>query len=225
MPSNQGISTSDRSTASLSLERLVVNPDDNFVFDFDGVISSRFEDDIFKLPADTNEIELIADAAQYFGINCAGMDQRYQRHLIYQAAAWTAGRPIEPGPGLLKAAEAARQARLFVLTARSGWYAVERLRLFFTEQQIVPVEIYNVGRVKKDRQIELICRELWPKPVYFIEDSDVHLADAAKIPVNNLFLIKVDAAQPYEGSALRRHFTEVVERVISRPKPARRFSK
>lgn len=108
---------------ALPFDRLLISRDDVYVFDFDGVISSSFEDDVYRLPPTESELSLITAAAQKFGIRCEGMEQQYQRHLIFQAAAWKLKLPIEPGPGLTKTKAASKSARLFVLTARSGWYA------------------------------------------------------------------------------------------------------
>jgi hypothetical protein len=197
---------------ALSFDDLNISPDAVYAFDFDGVISSRFEDDIYRLPPTDDEIELLSAAAKHFRIRCEDMEQRYQRHLIYQAAAWKLKLQIEPGFGFAKAKQASDSSRLFVLTARSGWHAVERLRDFFRNQNIIPIETYNVGRVKKDRQIELLCREFPMRKVYFIEDSTAHLADVARFNFANLGLVFLQSGfdiQP-EDEYLRVHFQKVV---------------
>ena len=173
------INSSSRLVDALTLGELSITEAAVYIFDFDGVISSRVEDDIYKLPPTADEIPLLLAAAKCFGIRCDGMEQRYQRHLLYQAAAWCLRLPIEPGPAFLQARDSGRYARLFILTARSGWHAVERLRNFISAAGINPVEIYSVGRVKKDRQVELICREFESRQVFYIEDSVAHLADIA----------------------------------------------
>jgi hypothetical protein len=200
----------------LSLERLMIDSEAVYLFDFDGVMSARFEDDIYKMPPKNDEVQLIKSAAEYFSIHCEGMEQRYQRHLVYQAAAWKLRFPIKPGPGLLKAQEAAVKARLFILTARSGWHAVERFRNFLKKRHILPVEIYNVGRVKKDRQIELVCREFLSQRVFFIDDSDSHLTDAAELPSKNLSLVRVqqDFQSCQDELHLRRHFQETIAKAM-----------
>jgi hypothetical protein len=203
---------------TLSLNEMPVSESNVYVFDFDGVIASRSDDDIYKLPATLDEIGLLSAAAKAFRIPCQGMDQRYQRHLLFQAAAWHLGIPIEAGPALRKAIDCGRRARVFVLTARSGWHAVERLRSFIADANINPVEIFNVGRVKKDRQIEAICREFYSNEVFFIEDSVAHLADARNIAVSNLRLVSIDNnIQPdRETAALRAQFTNTVESALHR---------
>jgi hypothetical protein len=202
---------------TISLDEIKIKEDSVYLFDFDGVVASRSDDDIYKLAPTIEEVPLLLAAAEHFGIRCEGMEQRYQRHLLYQAAAWRLGLSIDPGPAFTHAREAARLSPMFILTARSGWHAVERLRNFLSSSNILPVEIYNVGRVKKDRQVQLICREFESKEIYYVEDSIAHLADAASIPAVNLRLVHVESnLQPERDEVdLRRHFTDTLGAAIS----------
>lgn len=204
-------------TNSLSFTQLEIRDDNVYIFDFDGVIASRNDDDIYKLAPTADEIPLLREAAECFGIRCEGMEQRYQRHLLYQAAAWHLGFPIEPGPGLSQAIDAGLRARLFILTARSGWHAVERLRAFVMSRGLSPIEIYNVGRVKKDRQVQLVCQEYPSSKIFYVEDSIAHLVDAASIPMKNLSLVHIDSRlQPERDQlALRNHFFETLNSALS----------
>jgi hypothetical protein len=201
---------------TLSLGELSITEAAVYIFDFDGVISSRMDDDIYKLAPTADEIPILLAAAECFGIRCDGMEQRYQRHLLYQAAAWCLRIPIEPGPAFLQAMDSGKHARLFILTARSGWHAVERLRNFVSAAGMSPIEIYNVGRVKKDRQVELICREFESGQVFYVEDSAAHLADAASIAFKNLSLVLVETTlQPERDNInLRQHFIETLNAAL-----------
>jgi hypothetical protein len=155
---------------------------------------------------------LLEKAAASFQIRCEGMEQQYQRHLIYQAAAWKLNLSIEAGPGFAKTKDANDRSRLFILTARSGWYATERQRLFLKQEKIIPIEIYNVGRVKKDRQIELVCREYSKREVFFVDDSSAHLTHVSKDAPPNLVTVWLENTQKllYKEIQLRRHFQETV---------------
>jgi GAF domain-containing protein len=201
---------------ALPFSELSITHDGVYIFDFDGVISSRFEDDIYKLEPNEEEQELITIAAQRFGIRCDGMEQRYQRHLVYQAAAWKLNIEIEPGTALNLAKIASEKSRLFILTARSSWYAVERLRNFLKRHLIVPIEIYNVGRVKKDQQVGLICKEYQDRSVVFIDDSSSHLEHVAQLAENNLqlVLLKNTAHVQPDTRRLAEHFQHIVKEAI-----------
>jgi|SRR5580692_4816624 hypothetical protein len=197
---------------ALPFEGLEISSEAIYVFDFDGVISSALEDEIYKLSPVADEIDLLKKAADVFRIRCEGLEQQYQRHLIYQAAAWKLNLPIEPGPGFAKAKDANNRSRLFILTARSGWYATERQRLFLKQKSIFPIEIYNVGRVMKDRQIELVCREYSERKVYFVDDSIAHLTHVSKNAPPNFVAAWLENTQKllYKETQLRRHFEETV---------------
>ena len=76
------------------------------VFDFDGVLASRFEDDIYKLAVAQNEPADVVGFCRSFNLNFDEPDRsytslndvRYRRHAVYQAAALRCGTQIQPGP-------------------------------------------------------------------------------------------------------------------------------
>jgi hypothetical protein len=105
---------------------------------------------------------------------------------------------------------------LFILTARSGWYAVERMRRFLEFHEIYPLEIYNIGRVKKDRQIKLVCDEFHNSNVVFVDDSIGHLQDAANRSLKNLELVWGGSKNdpPQEEDFLRAHLTNILTSVL-----------
>jgi len=155
--------------------RVSVARDAVYIFDFDGVIASANEDRLYKAPLSDEERTFTVRAAHQLDIRCEGMEPRYQRHLVHQAALWIMNIPIAPGPLLEKAQEANREAKFFILTARSGWYAVERCRDFLRANRLLPVEIFHVGRTGKVAQVELVCDEFDGAKIFFIDDSAAHL--------------------------------------------------
>lgn len=202
--------------AFIRLKDLTIDPEAVYVFDFDGVMTSRLEDDVYKLKQNDDELFLIANAANYFNIMCAEMDQQYQRHLVYQAAALKLRMPIEKGPGFELARTACEKARLFVLTARSGWHAIERCRNFLRQHDILPIETYHVGRVAKDRQIELLVGEFPDRTIYYVEDSSAHLESLAQRRIGNLSLVFSQKPESRLSVAeLRRHFVETLNRALA----------
>ena len=68
------------------------------VFDFDGVICDEYEDQVFKLPVEQNELPILSKATKVFDYSIEYSDLQYQRHLIYQAALEKLNKPIRPGP-------------------------------------------------------------------------------------------------------------------------------
>ena len=145
------------------------------------------------------------------------MEAKYQRHLLYQACCLHLGIPIERGIGFQKALEASREAKFFVLTARSGWYAVERMRQFLVEHEMTPIEIFNVGRVPKDRQIDIVCKEAADREVFYIEDNASHLNAVESSPIvtyEKLRLVWAQREAPSDEMALRSYVQETFERAV-----------
>lgn len=194
-----------------------VRASDIFVFDFDGVICSSREDDIYHLPPLENETNFLELLSHKFELDCGHMEAKYQRHLLYQACCMHLGIPIERGIGFEKALEASRNSKFFVLTARSGWYAVERMRQFLTENDMTPIEIFSVGRVPKDRQIDIVCKEAEGRDVFYVEDNTSHLnavESSSIVTYKKLRLVWARREAPSDKISLRTHVQEVFERVL-----------
>jgi hypothetical protein len=195
----------------------VINEGEVYAFDFDGVLSSGLDDAVYRMPTESADEALISQVATRFGINCAGMDVRYQRHLVHQGALWALNEPIEPGPALESARVASRMAApVFVISARSGWFAVERMRRFLEIHGILPLEVYNVGRVTKVKQIQLLSREFPDKKINFVEDSIAHLEHVAKAGLTNvkLTLVRSKTSLPDE-LGLRMHLLHTIRTAMS----------
>ena len=168
---------------------ILYDPNAVYLLDFDGVVASGIEDAIYKLPPQPDENKMLAGFARQFGIPCAAMEPRYQRHLLFQELAFRKGLSIEPGPGFDLAKWASENARAFILTARSGWSATKRVRDFIEAHIHPPIELYQLGRTSKRLQVELLCREFSSSPIYYVEDSPAHLSDAAHLEFSNLTLV------------------------------------
>jgi hypothetical protein len=195
-----------------------LQPDENgaYFFDFDGVLSNRLEDDIYRLDITDSDKALIGDAARHFDIRCEDMDWRYQRHLVYQAAACETNLRIEPGPALEFALRISQRAPIFILTARSGWFAVERFRRFLSDWRLQPVETFHVGRVQKDRQLALVQQELPGTPIFYLEDNLSHLQAVRRAGLVNIqSVLVVDEGGGKPEGPLRDLFTRVVTSALN----------
>lgn len=142
------------------------------IVDFDGVLSDNMEDRIYKLGATDAEEPLLERATRTFNMNISGYDSMYRRHLIYQAAASELGIPISPGPALTDVVSAlAEGVKLFVLTARSGFYATKRLHEFLVHHELRATEVFQIGRVPKHLQVIHLFEKLSDHRFLIIEDS------------------------------------------------------
>ncbi len=156
-------------------ETFPINRESLYVFDFDGVLCSASDEDVYQLDEVAAEEELLQRMSNHFGIPCDHMAQKYRRHLLYQAAADRTGEEMREGPCIEVYDKALAIAPGFVLSARSGWYAIERARAFLAKRNHLPIETFHVGRVAKDRQISILLKEFDGKSLIYVEDNRRHL--------------------------------------------------
>lgn len=217
------IAASDRQKIHDALKAAIAStPRVAFLFDFDGVLASPTEDCIYRLPSSPSEALELRTLAQHFGLNLEDFDVEYQRHLVFQEAAFAIGRKIEAGP----ACEAAKwvtdqRAKLFILTARSGRKAIERMQTFLDEQGLYPVELFHVGRVKKDRQLQYLLEKLPNHHLCYVEDNGEMLKKvAASIPeefAHRVKLIEIQHPACENENLLRDLAESVFEQAVARP--------
>jgi hypothetical protein len=148
-----------------------------YVFDYDGVVIGPEENDVYDLREEDSENEFLRDARKHFGIACAGMNPKYQRHLVYQAALLKNGRASEPGPAWNAFRQACAAAQAFILTARSGWHATERVRQFLDQHKTYAVEIFQLGDVPKYLQIQHLLDGSPNREVHYLEDNWKHIEE------------------------------------------------
>lgn len=200
---------------TLTLEAFTPDSDAVFVFDFDGVLIAPDEDDLYALPAGEGEQALLDHAAKAFGLFLGTPELRYRRHILYQAAAAHLGLEMEEGPAFDFYRQVAKSGRAMVLTARSGFYAVERVTRFLRDHGCLPVELFAVGRVGKALQLQLLCREYPDHKIVFVEDNAAHLSSAAALGLENLVLVHVPRPKPAQSEAdLRAYLNDVLSRAI-----------
>lgn len=160
------------------------------VFDFDGVLANRIENDVYDLPEIAGERKFLDSVAPKFDIPGPDFDTRYLRHLVFQAAALRGQRDILPTEflGLVHELQDKREP-WFVLSARSGQAAVKRMYQFFDSNWLTPTEVFNVGRVSKISQIEYLLNVYRDRRIYYIDDSEYHISDIASRELNCLTLV------------------------------------
>ena len=148
------------------------------VFDFDGVISDKKEDLIYKLGFEESEKVVIERAVKFFNYPLSHSDFQYRRHLVYQAALKHLDQEILPGPvfDFLKT-KSNNEVQTFILTARSGKFANQRLYEFLKQHRIQVSEIFHVGRVSKKLQLEILLRDFPDKNIIFFEDSNEQVTE------------------------------------------------
>jgi hypothetical protein len=199
------------------VQSLVIDENQVYVFDFDGVLSSGIEDAVYRLPIENSDEALVQQVAKKLNVKCAGMETRYQRHLVYQGALSLLDMPIAPGPALNGARVASRTATpVFIISARSGWFAVERMRKFLVAYDVFPLEIFNVGRVTKEKQVQLLANEFPSRTIVFVEDSITHLERIARVGLTNVNLMLITPEEPTPDEHwLHAHFVSILRQAMS----------
>ncbi len=182
-------------------------PDDAlFFFDFDGVLAEQDEEKLFRLPEIPLERAELEARALLIGIDSTLYDTRYLRHLVYQALAFD---------NLCVLHEPARQFvcdlddegdPYFVVTARSGYYAVKRLIDTLDSQALMPQELFCLGRSSKAELLAKLRKD-WPdQPFVYFEDSQHHIEATKALGDPDLTIVEVTwPACTVQAEALRKN--------------------
>ncbi|MEM0908989.1 MAG: hypothetical protein AAGJ94_16615 [Pseudomonadota bacterium] len=185
------------------------------VYDFDGVLADSLDDLIYRLPALEEEEVVLAKLSNALSWDLDGMDQSSQRILLFQAAATILNIPIEPGPLLEHCRASAGMTPWFVLTARTGWHGTGRVRAFLEMHDLQPLEIFSVGRVRKNDQLLHLHEEFPNHRIVYFKDSRRHLSDASSLEIANIEVVPVDRKEaPQDAEALYAYTRDVMERAI-----------
>jgi hypothetical protein len=177
-------------------ERSSFPPNSIFVFDFDGVLTSQMEEQVYRLSEIENERKRLEHHAGTAGIDASLYSTPYLRHLVFQSRY---DRVCQPHV----LAEFARELDVpyFVLTLRSGLHALQRMMTFLDVMHLYPQELFCVGRVSKARTLEALL-EYWPdRHIVFFDDSMRHIEDACAIQSNRLTNVFVEWPEdPWEAN-------------------------
>lgn len=183
------------------------------VFDFDGVLSSNSEEQVYQAVPDPEERSGLERLAAEAGIVPELYDTQYLRHMIYQKIMHDIGAEIEPGPLLPLAQELTRMgAPYYILTARSSPPAIARVLSFCESHQLKPQELFFVGRVGKGRQLHLVGRGDAARRIIYFEDSQRHVRNSTSLaydPLTTVYVVWEDTHAPEVG---RRTFAEALSR-------------
>jgi len=179
--------------ADTAFDRSRYPEDTLFFFDFDGVLATQCEEKVFRLPEEPMERRRLEEKAVFAEIN-PGLypSTQYLRHLVWQYYAH----------GTLPDAhtEAVEFARsltdngdpYFIVTARSGLWAVQRMLDFTTELGLYPQEVFCLGRSSKATLLAAL-RFDWPhRRFVFFDDTQKHIDDCVGLADPLLEIVRID---------------------------------
>lgn len=195
-----------------------------YVFDFDGVVCSGLEEKIYSLSPHMTDWDSIEEGAKKWVQKCDDMDPAYRRHLVYQAAAYQnemdCACTIEPGKAFELFKRVNQIFPTFTLSARAGFYAVARQQAFLSQNNSIPVETFQVGRVSKDRQISKLLAEFPASNIWYFDDKKSHLESALKsADPEHFHRLRAVWVSPdeIETSEARDHLVNVMSNALRKP--------
>lgn len=182
------------------------------VFDFDGVLASNREEQVYQAAPEPDERPFLDDLAQRLAIDPNLYDTRYLRHLIFQQLQLELGEEIESGPLLPLARQMGAQGlSYYILTARSSPSAIVRTLAFCEKHELRPQEIFFVGRVGKGRQLRLIGSGHEGRRIVYFEDSLRHVRNSTALAHDLLTTVHV-VWDKENGLVGRRTFLQTVNK-------------
>jgi hypothetical protein len=177
-----------------------------FFFDFDGVLAEQCEEKVYRLAEVPMERRKLEEQADFAGID-SGLypDTKYLRHLVYQALAY--GTVPKGHAAALQFLEALERNGdpYFIVTARSGLWAVERMIEFCRHEFLNPQEVFCLGRSSKADLLAKL-RTDWPdRPFVFIDDTQKHIDACVALADPLLEIVRIDwPTCEINAQALRR---------------------
>lgn len=176
-----------------AFDRSLYPADALFFFDFDGVLATQCEEKVFRLPEENMERRRLEEKAAFANVE-SGLypDTRYLRHLVFQGYAWgTTPEPHHEAVGFALAL-AANEDPYFIVTARSGLWAVRRMLDFVEQQSLHPQEVFCLGRASKALLLAELRKD-WPDRTFvFFEDSEHHIDACRALADPWLEIIKIE---------------------------------
>ncbi len=166
-------------------------PDDAiYFFDFDGCIAMQCEEKLFRLPEGAGERRRLEVIAERVGIDASLYNTQYLRHLVFQAATQYAIERYGPVFNLIAEVDDALTP-YFVMTARSGLYAIKRMLAFLETSYLKPQEVFCLGRASKADLLETLLEE-WPdREIIYLDDSVHHTHAARALGNPRLHIVEV----------------------------------
>lgn len=167
--------------------------DSIFFFDFDGVLATQCEEKIFRMPEEDMERRRLEEKALFSGIDASLYpDTGYLRHLLYQS--YAVGSTPEPHREAVDFAATLDDTNdpYFIVTARSGLWAVQRMLDFVQHEGLNPQEVFCLGRSSKALLLAQLRKD-WPDRTFvFFEDSEHHIDACRALADPWLEIIKIE---------------------------------
>lgn len=179
--------------AGEAFNRRLYSSDAIFFFDFDGVLATQCEEKVFRLPEEDMERRRLEEKAVFANVHSdLYPSTRYLRHLVFQGYAWGTVPEAHDEATSFARTLTENGDPYFIVTARSGLWAVRRLLDFAEQQMIFPQEVFCLGRASKALLLAELRKD-WPdRPFVFFEDSEHHIEACRALADPLLEIVKIE---------------------------------
>lgn len=161
-----------------------------FFFDFDGVMIEQCEEKLYQLESGEDERTRLELMANEHLIDHTLYPTDYLRHLIYQAVTPEPCKSFAPVERLIGQIELQGNP-YFIVTSRSGTYALKRVFNFLESYWYRPQETFCLGRSPKAQLLSLLRTE-WPdRPFVFMDDTRRHIDGAMALDDPLLTVVEI----------------------------------
>jgi hypothetical protein len=157
-----------------------------FVFDFDGVLICQKEEKLYRLAEIPFERDRLEQLAIECGLDAKLYDTAYLRHLIFQERYGEL-----PDRNVITDFAHDLDDPYFIMTARSGLAAIERMIEYVRFEGLGPQEVFCVGRGSKGDLLAKLLDQ-WPGyTIVFFDDTFKHIEDACRLNHDRLRVVHV----------------------------------
>jgi hypothetical protein len=164
-----------------------------FFFDFDGVLATQCEEKIFRMDERPMERRRLEEKAVFANVDPALYPStNYLRHMVFQS--YAVGSIPDPHQEAVSFARSLSGLGdpYFIVTARSGLWAVRRMLDFVEKEGITPQEVFCLGRASKALLLAELRKD-WPdRQFVFFEDSDHHIEACRALVDPLLEIVKIE---------------------------------
>lgn len=170
-----------------------------FFFDFDGVLIEQSEEKLYQLEETAEERPALERMAAKLGIDPKLYDTPYLRHLVFQATYEGPSTPTVMTDFARSLADP-----YFIITARSGRHAIERVLQFVGDNDLQPQEIFCLGKTCKGDHLRHMLATFPDYHIVFFDDLMKHIQSAVEVGDPRLIPIHIEWESCWE-EAKRLH--------------------
>lgn len=193
----------------LKPNQITISHPEIHLYDFDGVLASPFEEALYCLPVNLEDQQFIDRASLLFGIGNNQESLKSIRYMMMQATMLEFEQEIKPGP-----VRPDPSVPFMIITARSDYFSISRMMNFLSDQDLMPIRIFNVGDTPKKETIQTLLDKHPETEFTYWDDRQSHVDGANSLKSSRLtcHLVDNDLESYYEkAESYYRNLRKLVE--------------